>query len=90
LLASKPGQRSGPALSDGRPLWGVINLGDEPTSLVFDHMLGQELRMRLLLEPGEGCRLPTSGLRVAGYTLDKREPDVLLLVRHRQEADERS
>ena len=90
LLVSKPGQRSVPELSGGRPLWGAINLGDEPTSLVFEHELGQELRVRLVIEPGEGCRLPIGGLLVDGYTLDKCEPDVLLLVRRRREADERT
>jgi hypothetical protein len=90
LLVSKAGQQAVPELSCGRPLWGAINLGDEPTSLVFENVPGNELRVRLLIEPGEGCRLPTGGVLVDGYTLDKREPDVLLLVRRRREADERS
>jgi len=38
--------------------------------------------VRLRIEPGEGFRLPAGGLIVAGCTLDKNEPDVLLLVRH--------
>jgi len=37
--------------------------------------------VRLVIEPGEGFRLPASGLIVDGCTLDKKEPDVLLLVR---------
>ena len=82
LLVSKPGQRAVPELSAGRPLWGTINLGDEPTSLVFENVPGQELRVRLLMESGEGCRFPTGGFRVDGYTLDKVEPDVLLLLRY--------
>ena len=71
-----------PELSCGRPLWGVINLGDEPTSLVFENVPGFALRVRLLMEPGEGCRFPTGGFLVDGYTVDKVEPDVLLLLRH--------
>jgi hypothetical protein len=37
--------------------------------------------VRLRIEPGEGYRLPTAGILVDGCTLDKTEPDVLLLVR---------
>jgi hypothetical protein len=38
--------------------------------------------VRLRIEPGEGFRLSTAGILVDGCTLDKTEPDVLLLVRH--------
>ena len=37
--------------------------------------------IRFRIEPGEGVRLPAAGLFVAGCTLDKGEPDILLLVR---------
>jgi hypothetical protein len=86
LLLSKPGQRAAVELSCERPLWGVINLGDEPASLVLVNLPGHEFRVRFLIEPGEGCRFPAVGLLVDGYTLDKCEPDVLLLVRRRREA----
>jgi hypothetical protein len=83
LLVSKPGQLTVPDLSTGRPLWGAINLGDEPASLVLENASSQELQVRFLIEPGEGCRFPTGGLRVDGYTLEKSEPDLLLLIRCR-------
>jgi hypothetical protein len=38
--------------------------------------------VRLRVEPGEGLRLPAAGLIVDGCTLDRTEPDVLLLIRH--------
>jgi hypothetical protein len=36
--------------------------------------------VRLRIEPGEGFRLPAGGLLADGCTLDKNEPDLLLLV----------
>jgi hypothetical protein len=101
LLVSKPGQQTVPFgltcnLGEARcsGLWGGINLGDEPTALLFINLLVGDIQaelarhpdyppIRLRLEPGEGFRLPAGGLLVAGCTLDKEEPDVLLLVRHR-------
>jgi hypothetical protein len=98
-------------------LWGGINLGDEPTALLFINLLVRDLRavvekfpqpsstgtiaelterfftmcpdyppVRLGIEPGEGFRLPGGGLLVDGCTLEKQEPDVLLLVRHGSES----
>jgi hypothetical protein len=93
-------------------LWGVINLGEEPTSVVLINLpcrhldaelrrlypdqplpatvgglVGQFLRcrsdyasLRLILGPGEGCRLPRGGLILDSYLGDKQEPDVLLLI----------
>jgi hypothetical protein len=76
VLVSRPGQ---PLLGlKGPELWGVVNLGEETTSLVFANLHSSPMRLRL--EPGEGLRFPAGGLLVDGCTLDKREPDVLLLV----------
>jgi hypothetical protein len=93
--------------------WGGINLGDEPTWLVFVNRPARDLMtelgrsradlpppatlgelaerffnlcpdyplVRLRIDPGEGFRLPAGGLLVAGCTLDKQEPDVMLLIR---------
>jgi hypothetical protein len=40
----------------------------------------------MCIEPGEGYRLPADGLLVDLYSMDKREPDIMLRVRHRHEA----
>jgi hypothetical protein len=37
--------------------------------------------VRILLRPGDGYWLPAGGAVTDGYTMDKQEPDVLLLVR---------
>jgi hypothetical protein len=37
--------------------------------------------VRVLLRPGDGYWLPAGGVITDGYTMDKQEPDVLLLVR---------
>jgi hypothetical protein len=37
--------------------------------------------VRVLLRPGDGYWLPAGGVITDGYTVDKQEPDVLLLVR---------
>jgi hypothetical protein len=37
--------------------------------------------VRVLLRPGDGYWLPAGGVVADGYTMDKQEPDVLLLVR---------
>src|SRR5262249_28185872 len=37
--------------------------------------------VRVLLRPGDGYWLPAGGVVIDGYTMDKQEPDVLLLVR---------
>jgi hypothetical protein len=37
--------------------------------------------VRVLLRPGDGYWLPAGGVVTDGYTVDKQEPDVLLLVR---------
>jgi hypothetical protein len=36
--------------------------------------------VRLILRPGEGCRLPCGGLILDSYLADKQDPDVLLLI----------
>lgn len=38
--------------------------------------------VRLILGPGQGCRLPQGGLILDGYLESKSEPDVLLLISH--------
>jgi hypothetical protein len=98
----------------GPGLWGAINLGDEPTSVVLinlscrqldaellrrfpDHPLpatvgelaSQFLRscpdyptVRVILGPGDGCRLPWGGLIVDSYSQGKQEPEMLMLISH--------
>jgi hypothetical protein len=67
----------------GSRLWGVVNLGDEAASVVFAGLPDREgPPVRLRVEPGEGFRLPDHAPPVAGCTLDRREPDVFLLMRH--------
>jgi hypothetical protein len=105
-----------PAEARRSGLWGGINLGDEPTSLLFINLppptllaelgprhpelsppgtLGELAEqfltlwpdyppVRLRIEPGEGFRFPAGGLLVDGCTLDKDEPDLLLLVRSQE------
>jgi hypothetical protein len=80
---SAPGQ---PAVelvapATGWRLWGAVNLGDETAAVVFDNLAEATPPVRLLLEPGEGFRLPERAVRVTGWTLERQEPDVLLLVR---------
>jgi hypothetical protein len=81
LLVSRPGQASTGWQRSPR-LWGGINLGDEPTSLVYrnpscpDHLLA-----RLRIEPGEGFRGPAGGLLADGCSLDRQQPDMMLLIR---------
>ena len=79
LVVSNPG----PGAEGLRPpgLWGTINLGDEPTSVVLLNLPCRQ-PVRLTLGPGEGCRLPRGGLILDGYSQDKQEPDVLLLISH--------
>jgi hypothetical protein len=43
--------------------------------------------VRLRIEPGEGFRLPAAAVLIDGCTLDKTEPDVLLLIRHPGQGD---
>jgi hypothetical protein len=61
---------------------------DRPASpAAASELAGQFLRscldyptVRLILGPGEGCRLPRGGLILDGHATDKQEPDVLLLI----------
>jgi hypothetical protein len=62
---------------------------DQPSPATVGELAGRFLRacadyppVRLLLGPGEGCRLPQDGLILAGYLGSKQEPDVLLLISH--------
>jgi hypothetical protein len=77
-----PGQSVELMNREGWQLWGAVNLGDEAAAVVFDDLAETApLPVRLLLQPGEGFRLPERVVRVVGWTLDRQEPDVLLLVR---------
>lgn len=78
VVVSNPGERVIPWAPSGPRLWGAINLGDEETSIVLIPQPGRSIR--LILGPGEGCRLPRGGLIVGGYPGSKQEPDVLLLI----------
>ena len=89
----------------GRRLWGKINLGDEPTSVVLINLTRQQMEaalrrrfpdrpsaleigglfsdyppVRLILEPGDGCRLPSCDMVLDDYLEGKRETDVTLSI----------
>jgi hypothetical protein len=98
LLVSQPGQSAVLDKANGTPLWGGINLGDEATSLVFINLLARDRRaegdndtlyplVRLRIEPGEGYRLPANGLLFDICTVDKHDPDVLLRIYCRRQAE---
>jgi hypothetical protein len=62
---------------------------EEPSPSAVGELAGRFLRrcpdyppVRLILGPGEGCRLPRGGLILGGYLGGKQEPDVLLLISH--------
>jgi hypothetical protein len=62
---------------------------DQPPPATVGELAGRFLRccldyppVRLVLGPGEGCRLPPAGLILDGYLEGKQEPDVLLLICH--------
>jgi hypothetical protein len=77
-----PGQSVELMNREGWQLWGAVNLGDEAAAVVFDDLAKTAtLPVRLLLQPGEGFRLPERAVRVASWTLERLEPDVLLVVR---------
>jgi hypothetical protein len=84
LVLSRPGQTS---VLDPGPLWGLINLGDDPASVVFVNVPGRDLPaedyppVRLRLEAGEGVRLPRGGLLSGSAGSAGDQSDVLLLVR---------
>ena len=82
VLASAPGQESAAwDAAAGGVLWGGVNLGDEAAWVVLTDLAEGAALVRLRLEPGEGLRLPGPGPLVAGWTLDRQEPDLFLLVR---------
>src|SRR5262249_37630458 len=66
--------------------WGGVNLGEEPTSLVYINVSSPLPRslppdypaVRLRIDPGEGFRLPSARMAVAGCTLTG--PDMLLRI----------
>jgi hypothetical protein len=81
LLVNAPGLCSIPQVGRQPGLWGGINLGDEAASLLLNNLTPDYPLVRLRIQPGEGFRLPAGGLLVDWSTLDKQEPDVLLLIR---------
>jgi hypothetical protein len=82
VLVSAPGRPSlqgdGPGLGVG--LWGVINLGAEPSALLFADLRPACPVVCLAIEPGEGLRFPAGGLLVDGCTLGQQEPGVWLRI----------
>jgi hypothetical protein len=61
----------------------------QPASATVGELAGQFLRscadyppVRLILGPGEGCRLPPDGLILGSYLGGKQEPDVMLFISH--------
>jgi hypothetical protein len=91
MVVSDPGQRLVPGgLRWGVPprpqLWGGINLGDEETSVVLVlRGCSDYPPVRLVLGPGEGCRLPRGGLILDSDLEGKQGPDVLLLISHERD-----
>jgi len=62
---------------------------DQPPPATVGELAGRFLRscsdyppVRLILGPGEGCRLPQDGLLLDGYLGGKQETDVLLVISH--------
>ncbi len=62
---------------------------DRPAPATVGELTGRFLRscpdypsVRLILGPGEGCRLPQGGLILDSYLGGKQEPDVFLLISH--------
>jgi len=79
LIVSSSGQTPVPGSSS---LWGLINLGEDPTSLVFVNVLAEDCpSVRIALEPGEGLRFPRSGVLLGNDGPDRKQPDLLLVVR---------
>jgi hypothetical protein len=79
LIVSSPGQAPVPGSS---PLWGLINLGEDPASLVFVNVPAEDCPpVRIALEPGEGLRFPRDGVLVSSDSVDREQPDLLLVVR---------
>jgi hypothetical protein len=79
VLINLPYRQLAAALRDRVP--------DQPAPTAVGDLVGRFLRSwsdypptRLILGPGEGYRLPRSGLILDGYPGDKQEPDVLLLI----------
>ncbi len=84
------------AESSALPIWGAINLGDEPTSIAFVNLSADETRalslesgpdggsypcVQMRLEPGEGYRLPAGGVPMIARPSDEQRPDVMLVLR---------
>jgi hypothetical protein len=64
-------------------------LSDQSAPSTIGELVVQFLRsfsdypaVRLILRPGEGCRLPSSGLILDEYGADEQGPDVLMCISH--------
>jgi len=83
LVVTQPGPATPLAAA---PLWGLINLGEDATSVVFLNVPADEIPaadhppVRLQLGPGEGVRIP-AGILLGTDGCQRDQPDVLLLVR---------
>jgi hypothetical protein len=88
LVVNKPGNPTWLVAEPIDAWWGGVNLGDEPTSLVYVNVSDSMRRalppdypaVRLRIDPGEGFRLPSARIAVASCTLDKSEPDILMRI----------
>jgi hypothetical protein len=83
LVVTRPGPA--PRLAT-TALWGLINLGEDPASVVFLSAPVGEIPaadyppVRLSLGPGEGVRIP-AGILLGTDGFEREQPDVLLLIR---------
>jgi hypothetical protein len=83
LVVTRPGPA--PRLA-AAALWGLINLGEDPASVVFLNVpVGEILAadyppVRLLLGPGEGVRIP-AGIPLGTDGCERDQADVLLQIR---------
>ena len=73
---------------------GGLNLGDEPASIIFVNLppvrlavgrrfLGRSLEypvVQLALKPGDGFWLPSEGMLFDGYTVDREEIEIMLMM----------
>jgi hypothetical protein len=80
VVVSRAGQRSTLREVGGPALWGVINLGDDATSVELVGSHSDDASVRFALEPGEGFRLPAADLVIQCGAEDRSDPDVLLAV----------
>ncbi|MFO0877971.1 MAG: hypothetical protein U0840_11510 [Gemmataceae bacterium] len=79
-------QAEGNVILADSSLWGLINLGEDATSVVFLNLPAEQLPgptyppIRLRLAPGQAVRLP-AGMQLVVGGLEREQPDVLLQIR---------